>query len=205
MITGYFQLICTQSVEEFTAPYTGTYKLQCWGAQGGSVQLSYETGKPFAGGGKGGYSYGDANLTEGKVLYVYVGGTPAPQTKMTSDCYLEGGYNGGGHAFWWQDDNINNGAGGGATHIASVTGLLSELSQNKNDIYMVAGAGGGSATDGRTSGTQNGGYGGGSKGGDGVMSSNHHGYRGLGGTDTAPGNSIPSPSYSYYNPAPPAW
>ena len=153
---------CTQKVEEFTAPYTGTYKLQCWGAQGGSVQLSSETGKPFAGGGKGGYSYGDANLTEGKVLYVYVGGTPAPQTKMTSDCYLEGGYNGGGHAFWWKDDNINNGAGGGATHIASVTGLLSKLSQNKNDIYMVAGAGGGSATDGTTSGTQNGGYGGGS-------------------------------------------
>lgn len=196
---------CTQSVEEFTAPYTGTYKLQCWGAQGGSVQLSYETGKPFAGGGKGGYSYGDANLTEGKVLYVYVGGTPAPQTKMTSDCYLEGGYNGGGHAFWWQDDNINNGAGGGATHIASVTGLLSKLSQNKNDIYMVAGAGGGSATDGRTSGTQNGGYGGGSKGGDGVMSSNHHGYIGLGGTDTAPGNSIASPSpppSDWWNPGP---
>ncbi|MDV3120836.1 fimbrillin family protein [Segatella copri] len=194
---------CTQSVEEFTAPYTGTYKLQCWGAQGGSVQLSHETGKPFAGGGKGGYSYGDANLTEGKVLYVYVGGTPAPQTKMTSDCYLEGGYNGGGHAFWWQDDNINNGAGGGATHIASVTGLLSKLSQNKNDIYMVAGAGGGSATDGTTSGTQNGGYGGGSKGGDGVMSGNHHGYRGLGGTDTAPGNSIASPSpLTDYNPGP---
>ena len=196
-------VVCTQKVEEFTAPYTGTYKLQCWGAQGGSVQLSYETGKPFAGGGKGGYSYGDANLTEGKVLYVYVGGTPAPQTKMTFDCYLEGGYNGGGHAFWWQDDNINNGAGGGATHIASVTGLLSKLSQNKNDIYMVAGAGGGSATNGTTSGTQNGGYGGGSKGGDGVMSSNHHGYRGLGGTDTAPGNSIASPSpFTDYNPGP---
>lgn len=193
----------TKNVQTFKAPEALTYKLQCWGAQGGSVQLSYETGKPFAGGGKGGYSYGDANLTQGKVLYVYVGGTPAPQTKMTSDCYLEGGYNGGGHAFWWRDDNINNGAGGGATHIASVAGLLSELSQNKNDIYMVAGAGGGSATAGTTSGTQNGGYGGGSKGGDGVMSSNHHGYRGLGGTDTAPGNSIASPSpASDWNPGP---
>lgn len=181
---------CTKKEQTFKAPEALTYKLQCWGAQGGSVLLNYEAGKPFAGGGKGGYSYGDANLTEGKVLYVYVGGTPAPQTKMTSDCYLEGGYNGGGHAFWWLDNNINNGAGGGATHIASVTGLLSELSQNINDIYMVAGAGGGSATNGATSGTQNGGYGGGSKGGDGVMSINNNGYRGLGGTDTAPGGYV---------------
>ncbi len=58
--------------QTFKAPEALTYKLQCWGAQGGSVLLNYVTGKPFAGGGKGGYSYGDANLTEGKVLYVYV-------------------------------------------------------------------------------------------------------------------------------------
>ena len=181
---------CTKSPQTFKAPEALTYKLQCWGAQGGSVLLNYETGKPFAGGGKGGYSYGDANLTEGKVLYVYVGGTPAPQTKMTSDCYLDGGYNGGGHAFWWLHNNINNGAGGGATHIASVEGLLSELSQKINDIYMVAGAGGGSATNGYSNGTQYGGYGGGNKGGDGTMTINNNGYRGLGGTDQEPGGSI---------------
>ncbi len=59
----------------------------------------------------------------------------SPQTKMTSDCYLEGGYNGGGHAFWWRDNNINNGAGGGATHIASVTGLLYNLPR-KHKIFI---------------------------------------------------------------------
>ena len=194
---------CTKNKQTFKAPEALIYKLQCWGAQGGSVLLDKVTDKPFAGGGKGGYSYGDANLTEGKVLYVYVGGTPAPQTKKTSDSYLEGGYNGGGHAYWWRDDNIYNGAGGGATHIASVTGLLSELSQNKNDIYMVAGAGGGSATFGNTSGTQYGGYGGGSKGGDGVMSDNNHGYRGLGGTDTAPGDAVASTTPANdWNPGP---
>ena len=193
---------CTKNEQTFKAPEALTYKLQCWGAQGGSVLLNYETGNPFAGGGKGGYSYGDANLTEGKVLYVYVGGTPAPQTKMTSDCYLEGGYNGGGHAYWWRDNNINNGAGGGATHIASVTGLLSDLSQKTQDIYMVAGAGGGSATNGSISGTQNGGYGGGSKGGDGVMTVNNNGYRGLGGTDTAPGGYVDAANSHPWNPWP---
>lgn len=194
---------CTEKEQTFKAPETLTYKLQCWGAQGGSVQLSSETGKPFADGGKGGYSYGDANLTEGKVLYVYVGGTPAPQTKKTSDCYLKGGYNGGGSAFWWRDNNIYNGAGGGATHIASVEGLLSEFTQKKNDIYMVAGAGGGSATDGTLIRTQYGGYGGGKNGGDGTITINNHGYRGLGGTDTAPGNSIAAPSLpTDWNPEP---
>ena len=51
MIAGYFQLICTQKVEEFTAPVAGEYKLECWGSQGGTT---VEKGIP----GKGGYCIG---------------------------------------------------------------------------------------------------------------------------------------------------
>ena len=61
MIAGYFQLICTQKVEEFTAPYTGTYKLQCWGAAGrDKISDDYY-------GGKGGYSEGIWKCTIDKI------------------------------------------------------------------------------------------------------------------------------------------
>jgi hypothetical protein len=45
----------------------GTYKLECWGAQGGSYNTTYV-------GGKGGYSYGTLTLTEDTILYLYAGG-----------------------------------------------------------------------------------------------------------------------------------
>ena len=59
MIAGYFQLICTHSVEEFKTPVAGEYKLECWGA-----------GNPYNG---GGYSYGDISLKSNTLLYVCVG------------------------------------------------------------------------------------------------------------------------------------
>lgn len=65
----------TGSIQEFTAPETGMYSLETWGAQGqsdGSVR-----------GGYGAYSYAEAFLTEGQKLYIGVGG--------------QNGYNGGGN------------------------------------------------------------------------------------------------------------
>ena len=63
----------------YTVPYTGDYKLEIWGAQGGG-NVSYA-------GGYGGYASGNISLTKGQILYLNVGGTSSDTT---------GGYNGGG-------------------------------------------------------------------------------------------------------------
>lgn len=60
----------------------GTYKIECWGAQGG-----YRSSTTY--GGKGGYSVGELTLSQNTNIYVYVGG--AGKTGGTS-----GGFNGGG-------------------------------------------------------------------------------------------------------------
>ena len=60
----------------------GTYKIECWGAQGG-----YRSSATY--GGKGGYSVGELTLSQNTNIYVYVGG--AGNTGGTS-----GGFNGGG-------------------------------------------------------------------------------------------------------------
>lgn len=106
----------------FTAPIAGNYKLETWGAQGGSASSTYF-------GGYGGYSVGTISLSKGEMLYVYVGG------QGTSS---GGGYNGGGSNYYAGT------GGGGATHIAQKIGLLSDLSANISSILIVSGAGGGS-------------------------------------------------------------
>ena len=85
----------TGAVQTVTLP-KGTYKLECWGAQGG-----YRSGSSY--GGHGGYSVGTITLKKATTLYVYVGGSG--NTGGTS-----GGFNGGGKR------NTYNG-GGGASDI----------------------------------------------------------------------------------------
>ncbi|WP_162163172.1 fimbrillin family protein, partial [Segatella paludivivens] len=48
------------TIQTYTAPITGTYKLEVWGAQGG-------------GGGYGGYSYGNLAITQNSQLYICIG------------------------------------------------------------------------------------------------------------------------------------
>ena len=104
----------------YTVPYTGDYKLETWGAQGGG-NASYA-------GGYGGYASGNISLTKGQILYLNVGGTNSGTT---------GGYNGGGTAL------TGGTGGGGATHIATKSGLLSSLPSDLSSILMVSGGGGG--------------------------------------------------------------
>lgn len=77
----------TGSVQSYTAPADGLYKLEAWGAQGGGSN-----------GGKGGYSYGTLELSRGDTIYVYVGGqgTMAP---TQNNVWGGGGWNGGGQAY----------------------------------------------------------------------------------------------------------
>lgn len=175
----------TGGIQTLTAPATGTYKLEVWGAQGGGVR-SYDYG------GNGGYSQGMVQLTAGQKIYIVVGGKGT--TAQSAYISTPGGYNGGGKGHSTKSSSGRwpiCGAGGGATHIATASGLLSELSSNKESVLIVAGGGGGAGgkdgwnDDGSGAGTQvRGGTGGGTTGGAGIGDS---GRKGLGGTQTAGG------------------
>ena len=118
----------TGSYQSVTLP-PGTYKLQCWGAQGGTCSDGYS-------GGKGGYSEGVLTLTSATVVRIYVGGQGGSSS---------GGFNGGGSSpgsSSYSSDNTygrsSMAGGGGATDIRLSDGaLLSRM--------IVAGGGSGGA------------------------------------------------------------
>ena len=125
----------TGGEQEFVAPYTGTYTLEVWGAQGGTYTQLYH-------GGFGGYSKGEINLKKNQKIYINVGGQGARYGK--GNVTYEGGYNGGGSAKSTPYNAVYVSSGGGATHIATIKGQLKTLENNKNHILIVAGGGGGS-------------------------------------------------------------
>ena len=149
---GYAKITATLKVEDgsdydfdytgdeqlFNTPYTGIYKLETWGAQGGDTTDNYI-------GGYGSYSRGQINLNSNQQLHIYVGGAGL----LSDDINTQGGYNGGGIGSGGlcstsTQSPIRYGAsGGGATHIATQTGLLSTLENNKDSIIIVSGGGGG--------------------------------------------------------------
>lgn len=130
-----YNFVYTGSYQTFTAPATGYYKLETWGAQGGI--------KVYAGtiyNGYGGFSTGTVYLEKNQVVYVYVGGQG--NTTTLASTIVAGGYNGGGQGYSYSDSR-GGASGGGATHIATDSGLLSTLSSNQSAILIVAGGGGG--------------------------------------------------------------
>lgn len=111
-------------VEEFTAPYTGKYYIEMYGAAGGNANAMK--------GGTGGKTAGYYNLKQGEKLFICVGG------KGTN---REGGYNGGGLP------TAGAYGGGGATSITTTNrGSLDHFEHNKEEIIAVAGGGGGAGT-----------------------------------------------------------
>ena len=116
-------------MQTFTAPITGNYKLEVWGAQGG--------GYGNHGNGPGGYSGGWRNISKDQILYVVCGGKGVDKNHYTDGT----SYNGGGinvSEISW----ASGAGGGGATHIATATGLLRDLVDNKEAVICVAGGAG---------------------------------------------------------------
>ena len=117
----------TGSIQSFTAPVTGTYKLEVWGAQGGG--WGNHINPP------GGYASGYKKLTKGDILYIVVGGKG-----YDVDHYSDGtSYNGGGTGNLSQNEIYG---GGGATHIATRPGCLKDLSEYKSTVLIVGGGAG---------------------------------------------------------------
>ena len=128
----------------FTVPVSGTYKLEVWGAQGGYVKGTINSDEAY-----GGYSVGNIILSKDTNLYIQVGGMGLSYDNNKLEVSTGNGYNGGGISSY-QISSANNyfygSGGGGATHIATVSGLLASLNKSIDKIIIVSGGGGGSST-----------------------------------------------------------
>ena len=157
----------TGGIQTYTVPLTGTYRLEVWGGKGGGNDGAHGYG------GRGGYARGFVYLEQGTTLYIVCGGGN------------NNTYNGGGAG----NRSAYSGNGGGATHIATMTGLLSAIgSSNLDKILIVAGGGGGGGYN-----SKYGGVGGGLTGGNGTGS-----YFGGGGTQTQGGKNNYYQSLTHY-------
>lgn len=126
------------SIQQYEIPFNGLYQLEVWGGEGG---YTYKNNKTVYGG-KGGKSSGYKKLNKGQIIYIVVGGGGGNSWNDPNLTPIYGGYNGGGHGY--SGYSFDGGGGGGATHIAPISGLLS----NENvweSVYIVAGGGGGGA------------------------------------------------------------
>lgn len=135
----------TGTVQTVTLP-KGTYKLECWGAQGG--YSSSNSGIKVGMGGKGGYSAGTITLNQKTLIYIYTGGVGS----ISGNGKADGGFPNGGSS-WASSTSEGAGGGGGSSDIRIGTDSLYAR-------VIVAGGGGGGGEDNET-----GGYGGGETGG----------------------------------------
>lgn len=135
----------TGGIQEFIVPENGIYKLYLVGASGNCNRNVLRNI------GKGGVTTQYIKLKKGTKLYVVCGGMGSINegNMMYNYIGVSGGYNGGGGGGYggngW-DEFIWLAGGGGATHIATASGVLSSLSDNRDSILAVAGGGAGSIT-----------------------------------------------------------
>ena len=126
----------------FTIPATGTYRFECWGAQGGDITPKYSE-RIHANGGKGGYSAGTYTFSTTPTIYIYVGQNGYVTGEVTPLPTFGGG--GAGR----MDNNIAASRGGGATDIrlAVATGADGWSGDNSLKTRLVVAGGGGGACD----------------------------------------------------------
>ena len=152
----------TGEYQTFKAVFSGYYKIELWGAQGGTYSQP---------GGKGAYTSGEIYLSAGESIYIYIGGTTTSTT---------GGWNGGGNGY------TNGRGGGGATDVRLVStttkNIWNEFESLKSRIMVAAGGGGGQYYNGDYYGA--GGAGGTLTGGDGSTKTH---YPGIGATQSTGG------------------
>ncbi|MDO4996033.1 MAG: glycine rich domain-containing protein [Bacilli bacterium] len=113
--------------QTFITPKTGTYKVELWGANGGSY-VNYPSGK-------GAYVSGNIELSKGNKFYVVVGNKSAFTTGSCYETNKNATYNG----------SLSGGCsiGGGATDIRIVKGNVWYDSQSLASRIIVAAGGGG--------------------------------------------------------------
>lgn len=155
----------------WSAPTTGTYTFQVWGAQGGSALNT--NGTVAQTGPLGGYSAGNYSLTSGQAVYVYVGGQGSGSNSVLTA--VSGGFNGGGVGY--NGSASGRAAGGGGASDIRIGG-----NAFSNRVIVAGGGGGGKLFTGY--GNQSDGYGGGTSGASGNTSNFSNGWAGNGGGGT---------------------
>lgn len=110
----------TGAEQEFTVPCDGNYKIEAWGAQGGT-----SSGYPDSGG-MGAYVSGNLDIKRDKKLYIYVGS--GRQSSVASYNGMDGVYG-------------SVGSGGGATDVRITNGVWSNFDSLKSRIIVAAGGG----------------------------------------------------------------
>jgi hypothetical protein len=215
---------CLSGIVAYTTPYAGKYEFECWGANGGNgwstfyydSSLGYwrmattaeqNNGYCWSYGGKGGYTCGTlSSVAQSRTFFVVVGGGGTSTRTARTNNYpastlvrtIAGGYNGGGQGLELEkkyNQFCHYGAGGGgATHIATATGLLQNLT--KAQTLMVAGGGGGGG--GHSQGTT-GGPGGNTTGGTPTPIAQNNHETSQGGTQTAGGSWVLNGTTTYYD------
>lgn len=186
----------TGAVQSTTLP-KGTYKLECWGAQGGNSNQSNGT---YGNGGKGGYSTGILNVSTNTTIYITVGGQGQNGALNTRTA---GGFNGGGDGYGTNNSGVGGG-GGGASDISLMHPVFSQSSYFINKIRdtnsllsrIIVAGGGGSAGYDVSNNAANGGAGGGTTGQDGLSNRVYHGTGGKQTTFGTGGSSEESNRYS---------
>lgn len=184
--TGYYlnkPFDYSSNVQSFDVVASGYYKLEVWGAQGGSYNESY------AAGGLGGYSVGVIYLNVGDKIYVTTGGKGNYCTTSSTNVCDSGGTNGGGNA------GYRGGGGGGGTDIRI---------NDASSLYarVIVAGGGGGAYSYSTSYKAAGGAAGGLNGLAGAYySSTYSTWAGGGATQTAGGTGGTGSITSYYGKA----
>ena len=124
----------TGDVQLFIAPEDGYYKVEAYGAQGGTATSLV--------GGNGAYTSGYIFLNENDTLYVYIGGKGNDSTSGTVTTFA-GGYNGGGNGYVSRTTvNTSGSGGGGATDIRLVNGTWNDATSLNSRIMVAAGGGG---------------------------------------------------------------
>lgn len=111
--TGTKQYGYTGARQTFTAPVTGRYSIEVWGAQGG-------TSRRGGSGGRGGYTKGDVYLRQGETIYMYVGEMGSSQGNQL------GGYNGGSFG------GPQGGGGGGMSSVSLSANSKAAPSNNQS-------------------------------------------------------------------------
>ena len=126
----------TGSEQTFTVPCDGEYKLEAWGAQGGSSFSYLPTYTQTAIGTNGAMAILEDSMKNQQKLYINVGGSGENATQSAPG---KGGYNGGGYGGTFKGIStgyVNCGGGGGSTDIRI---LQSDLTSR----LIVAGGGAG--------------------------------------------------------------
>lgn len=113
-----FDFVYNGNFQKFVVPFSGIYKLEAWGAEGGGTT---ESTKGVSLGGKGAYTVGETTLLKDDQLYVLVGesGGNFTTANVGNTALYTSKFNGGGAGAFDSSETADTGEhgfpGGGAT------------------------------------------------------------------------------------------